>query len=103
MEGLSIDDDERLLIPIASKENAANPNLALCFVGRFLTDRCIHVPIMTERTVAVWCPKKGVLDQGSHHGYLPFLILSFAGIQKVIKGGLWSFDKYTFLLSLIRK
>lgn len=35
-------------------------DLALCLVGRFLTDKSIRVHIMRERLAGIWRPGKGV-------------------------------------------
>uniref|UniRef100_A0A0R0FCR5 DUF4283 domain-containing protein n=1 Tax=Glycine max TaxID=3847 RepID=A0A0R0FCR5_SOYBN len=81
-------DDDDLVIPI---ENQADdtPNLSLCLVGRFLTDRTIRIPI----------PKKGVSIKEVDKGIFLFQFFHPINVKNVLKGGPWSFDKHFLLLS----
>ncbi|KAH1198788.1 hypothetical protein GmHk_18G052294 [Glycine max] len=86
-------DDDDLVIPI---ENQADdtPNLSLCLVGRFLTDRTIRIPIVR--------PKKGVSIKEVDKGIFLFQFFHPINVKNVLKGGPWSFDKHFLLLSVIR-
>nr|KYP46238.1 Uncharacterized protein At4g02000 family [Cajanus cajan] len=77
-------------------------NLTLCLIGRFLTERQIHTQMMKERMAEVWHPRKGVSIREIDSGLFLFQFYHPLGLQRILKGGPWSFDRHLLILGIIK-
>lgn len=98
MESLSLqDDDDGLFLRRSTQGRAAN-DVQLYLVGQFVTDRSIRTHAMKERTADVWRPLKGVSIKEASPGIFLFQFFHRLDMEKVLKGGPWTFDNHILAL-----
>lgn len=96
---LSLEVEESDVVVRTEEEEGSDDNANLCLVGRFLTDRPIRVHIMRDRMAGVWRPLGGVTITGIEPGLFTFQFYHQVDVQRVLRGGPWSFDKHLMILS----
>lgn len=82
-------------------EGAHANNPQCCPVGKFLKDRPINVGAMKSTLASLWRPVKGVSIQEIHPNLFLFQFLHELDMNKVIKGGPWTFDSNQLLTKVL--
>lgn len=102
LEGLSLveEEDGGFCIDV-EKDDTQSFDLALCLVGRFLTDRPIR-HVMKERMAGVWRPGRKVLVKEIDTGIFVFQFFHKLDIQRIFNGGPWYFDNHILLMERIQ-
>lgn len=103
MESLSLEEDDAGLQmrrgpPAGSNQSGVTEDVRLCLAGRFTTNRSIRVHIMKERMADVWRPVRGVSIKEASPGVFLFQFFHRLDMEKVIKGGPWTFDNHVLAL-----
>jgi hypothetical protein len=73
-----------------------------CLVGRFLSDRPIHVNSMKATMADVWRPVKGVKIKEAEKGLFLFQFSHELDMEAVLQGGPWSFDNRMLIVGRVR-
>jgi hypothetical protein len=93
------DDDDEVEVEIeATPERELEINLALCLVGRFLTNRPIRLQWMKVAMGGVWSPVRGVTIKQAETGIFVFQFHHHLDLKKVLKGGPWFYNKHMLIL-----
>lgn len=95
------DEDAGITMPASSTEKSPE-DIQLCLVGRFVTKRTIRTHIMKERLAAVWGPVKGVSIREVVPGIFLFHFFYVMDMERVLKGGPWTFDNHLLVLGRMR-
>lgn len=102
MDSLSLQEDgDGLLMRRGTTGNTqigVVEDVQLCLVGRFITHRTIRSHIMQERMAEVWQPVKGVSIREASPGIFLFQFFHRLDMEKVLKGGPWTFDNHVLAL-----
>lgn len=102
MDSLSLEEDDDVLLlrrgPLSSSQGVGMEDVQLCLVGRFITDRTIRAHIMKEHMADVWRLVKGVFIKEASPGIFLFQFFHRLDMEKVIKGGPWTFDNHVLAL-----
>lgn len=69
-----------------------------CLVGRFLTDKNVHFAAMHNTLATLWRPIKGVSIRDLGSQIFLFQFFHEVDIQRVEKGGPWTFNKHLLLM-----
>lgn len=78
------------------------PNLELCLVGRFLTDRSIRLKTMVEVMANVWRPGRRVTITEVEKGFYLFQFYHRLDMERVTNDGPWSFDNHLLVLGRVQ-
>ena len=70
-----------------------------CLVGRFLIDRSINLMAMKNTLASIWRPVKGVCIKDLGPSLFLFQFFHEMDVERVIKGGPWTFNQHLLLLS----
>lgn len=98
MEDLSLhDEDDGITMP-KSQQGKGPEELRLCLVGRFVTKRPIRTHIMKDCLAAIWGPVKGVSIREVVPGIFLFQFNHGMDMERVMKGGPWTFDNHLLVL-----
>lgn len=71
--------------------------LRWCLIGRFLTEKSIHFHSLKNTLAAFWKPVKGMFFRDLGQSYYLFQFFHEKDIQRVEKGGPWTFDRHLLL------
>lgn len=96
----AIEDSDVVVQGVDGGEGAED--LSLCLIGRFLTDHPIRLQIMKDCMAGVWRPLGGITVREVETGLFSFQFYHQVDIQRVLKGGPWSFDKHLLILSTMQ-
>lgn len=103
LDRLTLEDEvEDLEVPGEGEQQEEGVDLALCLVGRFLMSRPIRVHMMMERMAGVWLPGKQVTIKEIEGGRSLFQFYHKVDVQRILKGGPWSFDGHILILGPIQ-
>ena len=69
-----------------------------CLVGRFLTDKSIDFAAMRSMMASLWKPVKGMCIKSLQPNLFLFQFFHERDLQRVIKGGPWSFNRHMLLM-----
>lgn len=100
MQRLTTENEESDVVAPTKVDEGGDENLEMCLVGRFLTNR-IH--IMKDKMADVWRPFGGVTIREKELGLFLFQFYQQVDVLKVLKGGLWSFNKHILILSTMQE
>lgn len=98
MEDLSLHDEDEGITLERSNVEQGPEELQLCLVGRFVTTRSIRTHIMKERLAEVWRPVKGISIREVTPGVFLFQFYHVMDMERIMKGGPWTFDNHLLVL-----
>lgn len=98
MESLSLEDDVDELLLYNGATGGVVDDVQLYLVGRFITDRSIRTNVMKARMSEVWRPVRGVSIKEESPGIFLFQFFHRLDMEKVLKGGPWTFDNHILAL-----
>ncbi|XP_058759140.1 uncharacterized protein At4g02000-like [Vicia villosa] len=104
MEGLSLHDEgeeEGFCFDVESEEGSVE-NLKLCLIGRFLSDRPIHLKSMKARMADIWRPVHQVTIKEAMEGRFLFQFNHRLDMEAVQKGGPWTYDSHLLILNQVQ-
>lgn len=101
MANLNISQEEDLVFE-EEEEDLSSNDLALCLVGRFLTDQTYNFNIMKSRMAAIWKPNKGVMFKNTGNGRLLIQFFHQLDLIRVLDGGPWAFDNHPLIIHRLR-
>lgn len=103
MDDLSLHDEDEEGITLQPPNVEKGPDdIQLCLVGRFVTKRSIRTHIMKERLAEVWRPVKGVSIKEAVPGVFLFQFYHAMDMERIMKGGPWSFDNHLLVLGRMK-
>ncbi|XP_045788287.1 uncharacterized protein LOC123883507 [Trifolium pratense] len=73
-----------------------------CLVGRFLTDRTIHVNSMKTTMADFWRPVHGVKIKEAKKGLFLFQFSHELDMEEVLQGGPWNFDNHMLIMERVQ-
>ncbi|MCH94705.1 hypothetical protein A2U01_0015670, partial [Trifolium medium] len=73
-----------------------------CLVGRFLSNRPIHVNSMKATMADVWRPVKGVKIKEATTGLFLFQFSHELDMEEVLQGGPWTFDNHILIVERVQ-
>ena len=96
---ISIEDEEESGLVVDQGENElAQEKLEWRLAGRFLIDRVINSQAMKDALSKIWRPVKGVFIRDINPNLFLFKFFHELDMERVIKGGPWTFDRHLFLM-----
>lgn len=98
MEDMSLSDGDEGITLQPDNPESGPVDVQLCLVGRFVTKRSIRTHIMKERLSEVWRPVKGVSIREATPGVFLFQFFHIMDLERVMKGGPWTFDNHLLVL-----
>lgn len=102
MECLSLRENDEIEF-VEEEEGVVESKQSLCLVGKFLTDRSIRVVVGKERMADVSRPGRGISINEIEPGLFTFLFYHELDVQKILKQGLWYFDKHLLVLGVVQE
>ena len=100
---ISISDEvESGLVVDQGVEEAERDKLKWRLVGRFLTDRTVNFHAMKTTLSTIWRPVKGVYIRAQKPNLFVFKFFHEVDMERVIKGGKWTFDRHVDVARLRR-
>lgn len=94
---LSKDEDDGIILE-AGSVSQGGPNIKLCLIGRFLTDRPINFNAMKNRMASIWRPGKGICIKELGANLYLFQFFHEVDLNRIKGGGPWSFDNHLLIL-----
>jgi hypothetical protein len=73
-----------------------------CLLGRFLSNRPIHVNSMKVTMANIWRPVKGVKIKETTPGLFLFQFAHALDMEAVLQGGPWMFDNHMLILDRVQ-
>ncbi|XP_058734223.1 uncharacterized protein At4g02000-like [Vicia villosa] len=103
LEGLSLldDGDEGFCFDIGDDDGSTG-DLQFCLVGRFLSDRPIHVKSMKARMADIWRPVKKVMIKEAMDDRILFQFSHQLDMEAALKGGPWSYDNHLLVIEKVQ-
>ena len=73
-----------------------------CLVGCFLTNRPVNLMAMKNTLASIWRPVKGVCIRDIHPSLFLFQFFHELDMDRVIKGGLWTFNQHLLITGRLK-
>lgn len=96
------EEEEELEVPGEEDHHEQNLDPQLCLVRRFLTNRSLRIHMMKQRMAGVWRPGRGITIKEVDGDRFLFQFYHKVDIQRVLKGGPWSFDGHLLILGMMQ-
>jgi 14-3-3 protein epsilon len=103
LEDLSIhaEEEEGFIFDIGEDEGE-QIDFRWCLLGRFLSDRPIHVNSMKVTMANIWRPVKGVKIKETTPDLFLFQFAHALDMEAVLQGGPWMFDNHMLILDRVQ-
>ncbi|GAU27412.1 hypothetical protein TSUD_356480 [Trifolium subterraneum] len=102
LEDLSFQEEEEGFTSDIEEEGENQVDFRWCLVGRFLTDRPIHVNSMKIAMAESWRPVKGVKIKEANSGLFLFQFSHELDMEGVLQGGPWTFDNHMLIVERVK-
>jgi 14-3-3 protein epsilon len=102
LEDLSLQEEEEGFTFDLDEEEENQIDFRWCLVGRFLSDRPIHVNSMKVTMADVWRPVKGVKIIEAKTGLFLFQFFHELDMEGVLQGGPWTFDNHMLIVERVQ-
>jgi 14-3-3 protein epsilon len=102
LEDLSLHEEEEEGFTFDIEEGESQVDFRWCLVGRFLSDRPIHVNSMKATMADVWRPVKGVKIKEAEKGLFLFQFSHELDMEAVLQGTPWSFDNRMLIVGRVQ-
>ncbi|PNY09838.1 hypothetical protein L195_g006396 [Trifolium pratense] len=102
LEGLSLHDEEEGFRFEFEEEEDVQGDLRWCLVGRFVSERAIHLNSMKVRMAELWKPVRGVTIKETRAGKILFQFAHPIDMEEVLNGGPWVFDNNMLILEQVQ-
>jgi hypothetical protein len=103
LEDLSIhEEEEEGFVFDMEEEGEEQIDFRWCLIGRFLSDRTIHVNSMKVTMADIWRPVKGVKIKEATPGLFLFQFAHALDMEAVLQGGPWMFDNHMLILERVQ-
>lgn len=87
-----------MVFSLEGQSRGPTDDVQLCLVGCFITDHTIRSHVMKERMAEIWRPLKEVSMKESSPGIFLFQFYHPFDMERVLKGGPWTFDNHVLAL-----
>jgi 14-3-3 protein epsilon len=102
MEHLSLSDEEEEVLSFDSDlREEVQADLALCLIGRFLTNKPIKNHVIKAKMATLWKPGRKLAIKEIYQGIYVFQTFHKLDMQRVMQGGPWTFNGLLLILSAI--